>query len=114
MEKPTQQQFLEALWKAFTTARFEGLEWKFIEWIRDPCCKTLKITKAEFNAYFEQALEDSDEGRIGFDITVDDDAGEARIASVKRLTPVVVCGRRIYVMSMKPYDTSTYSLSKTP
>lgn len=105
MQRPTQEIFLEALWDSFQKAKYEGLEWKYIEWVRDPCCKRIGITKAEFNTYLEEALEDSDEGRNGWDIIVDCDVGPAREAQVRRITPVVVCGLRGYLIYMKPFPT---------
>lgn len=104
MKNPSQEQFVAALADAFREAPYPGLEWKYVEWVRDPCCKKLGITKLDFNDYLERALEDSDEGRIPWDILVDNEVGPTRKAQVRRVTPVMVCGSRAYILYMKPIE----------
>jgi hypothetical protein len=99
---PTQEQFIEALWGSYTTARFKGLEWKWIEWVRDPLVRRLSLTKPEFNRLLEEAIEASMKGTTNWVILTGEDVTARRQGMVKRHVPVVVQGKRMYMLSMRP------------
>ena len=100
MPSLTKMQFIEALWVSYREARFEGLEWKWVEWVRDPTVRMLGIKKTEFNRLLEQVMVDSYYDRIPWVIQVDTDTTPNRHDTIKRMTPVVIQGVRVYVIRM--------------
>ncbi len=98
---PTQEQFVKALWKFYQKALYPGLDWKFIEWVRDPLIADLCLSPEQFDNYLDKALEDSDEGDSEYDIEVGAEIGEARLKQTEGQVPVMFAGIPMTIISMK-------------